>query len=53
MIKPDGNGGRTSLSLSAETSDHLNSAWPPRVPPRIGSNMMVGGGEVRQVLPEG
>lgn len=32
---------QTSLSLSAETSDHLNSAWPPRVPPRIGSNMTV------------
>jgi hypothetical protein len=31
----------TSLSLSAETSDHLNSACPPRVPPRMGSNMIV------------
>ena len=30
---------RTSLSLSADTSDHLNSACPPRVPPRTGSNM--------------
>lgn len=30
---------QTSLSLSADTSDHLNSACPPRVPPRIGSNM--------------
>jgi len=30
---------RTSLSLSADTSDHLNSAWPPRVPPRTGSNI--------------
>jgi hypothetical protein len=30
----------TSLSLSAETSVHLNSAAPPRVPPRIGSYMI-------------
>lgn len=29
----------TSLSLSAETSDHLNWACPPRVPPRTGSNI--------------
>ena len=30
---------KTSLSLSAETSDHLNSACPPRVPPLTGSNI--------------
>jgi hypothetical protein len=30
---------RTSLSLSADTSAHLNSAWPPLVPPRTGSNI--------------
>jgi len=38
-MKKDRRETRTSLSLSAETSDHLNSAWPPRVPPRMGSNM--------------
>ena len=32
-------GARTSRSLSCETSDHLNSACPPRVPPRMGSNI--------------
>ena len=30
----------TSRSLSADTSAHLNSACPPRVPPRTGSNML-------------
>jgi hypothetical protein len=32
---------RASLSLSAETSVHLNSACPPLVPPRVGSNMVM------------
>ena len=30
----------TSLSLSADTSDHLNSACPPLVPPLMGSYMV-------------
>jgi hypothetical protein len=33
-------GRHTSRSLSADTSLHLNSAWPPRVPPRVGSNIL-------------